>query len=124
MCTLDIIVNEMKSKNITQKDLCEYLGISKQAFTNWKNGNNTSYIKYLPQISQLLDVSIEYLLGKDKKKLPTSANETDVSNAVLAGNNKELENLLNLFDELHPDDQKTLLEHARFLASRKNGSTD
>lgn len=63
--TLDIIIKTMKEKGITQKELCERLGLKQQAFTNWKNGNNTSYMKYLVQIATVLDVNLDYLLGHD-----------------------------------------------------------
>ena len=63
--TLDIIIKTMKEKGITQKELCERLGLKQQAFTNWKNGNNTSYMKHLVQIATVLDVNLDYLLGHD-----------------------------------------------------------
>lgn len=65
MDTLERIVQLLKEKNKKQKDLTDFLGITKNAFTNWKSGNNTSYIKYLPIIAEFLDVSVDALLGKE-----------------------------------------------------------
>jgi transcriptional regulator with XRE-family HTH domain len=55
----------MKSKKITQKALCAYIGAPETAVCEWKAGRNSSYTKYLPQIAEFLDVPIDYLLGKE-----------------------------------------------------------
>lgn len=64
MCILNKISDLLKEKGKTQKDLTDYLGLTKNTFTNWKGGNNTSYKKYLPEIAEFLGVSVDYLLGK------------------------------------------------------------
>lgn len=67
--TLHIIMSLLKQQQKTQKDLTDFLGIQKNAFSNWKSGNNTSYMKYLPRIADYLNVSVNYLLGKEEKTL-------------------------------------------------------
>jgi len=57
------IMKAMAERKITQKSLCEQLGIKQNAFTNWKAGNNTSYMKYLVRISEILNVPLDHLLG-------------------------------------------------------------
>lgn len=72
MCTLDKILELIKKNDIKQKDLTDYLGISKNAFTNWKGGFSQSYNRYLPQIAEFFNVSIDYLAGREEiKKEPT-----------------------------------------------------
>ena len=44
---LDNIVACLEYKEIEQKDLCEYLNVSSQMFTNWKNKSSNSYLKRL-----------------------------------------------------------------------------
>ena len=66
MDTLNIIISLLNAKGKRQNELTDYLGLSKNAFTNWKNGNNTSYMKHLPQIAEFFGVSIDYLLGKQQ----------------------------------------------------------
>lgn len=61
--TLDIILELLSSQNKRQKDLTDYLGISRNAFTNWKSGSNTSYMKKLPQIAEYFNVTVDELLG-------------------------------------------------------------
>ena len=63
MYTLNRISALLKERGIQQKDLCEYIGLKPQAYTNWKGGSNDSYMKYLPRIAEYLGVSIDYLLG-------------------------------------------------------------
>ncbi len=70
MNTLNIILSTIKEKNISQKELCEHLNIKKHAFSDWKSGRTTSYKKYLPEIAEYLDVSINYLLGKESEEAP------------------------------------------------------
>lgn len=54
-----------------QVDLTNYLGLTKNVFTDWKAGRNNSFQKYLPQIAEFLGVSVDDLLDKGEK----SANE-------------------------------------------------
>lgn len=67
MCTLDNIISELNKQSKLQKDLTDYLGLAKNAFTDWKSGKSKSYMKYLPQIAEFLGVSVDYLLADDKK---------------------------------------------------------
>lgn len=61
---LDNIIACMNSKNFDQKDLCEYLGVNPQMFTNWKNGHSNSYMRRLPKIAEFFDITIDDLMGK------------------------------------------------------------
>lgn len=63
MEVLTNIINLLKLNKKKQRDLTDYLGISKNAFTNWKNGDNASYKKHLPQIAEFFGVSVDTLLG-------------------------------------------------------------
>lgn len=74
MSTLDRITNLLKEQNKKQKELTDYLGITKNAFTDWKNGRIKSYNKYIPQIAEFLNVSIDFLLtgNEHEKELPES----------------------------------------------------
>lgn len=68
MNTLEKILNELARTSHTQKELCEYLGIGKQAFSDWKTHKSTSYMKYLPQIADFFGVSVDYLAGKTEAR--------------------------------------------------------
>ena len=82
MRTLNKISEELKTQKRTQKELCEYLGINKTAFSEWKNGKSSSYKKYLPQIADFFNVSVDYLLEKTEIKTPVT-DESDELNEYL-----------------------------------------
>ena len=63
MDTMATILRIMKEKGITQKELCNAIGIGAPKFTDWKNGRVHSYNKYLPAIASYLNVSPDVLLG-------------------------------------------------------------
>lgn len=59
MDTIDRIVELLNENDYTQKDLTDYLGIKKSVFSAWKNGTSKSYNKYLTQIAEFFNVSVE-----------------------------------------------------------------
>ena len=78
MEVLDRILMLLKENNMQQKDLAKAIGLSSNALTGWKNGNNSSYIKHLPKIAEFLNVSVDYLLGNETE----STNENDFTYAL------------------------------------------
>lgn len=55
------------------KALAEYLGVSPNVVTNWKNGSLRSYRKYIDQIAEFYHVAPEYLRCEtDKKQGPAA----------------------------------------------------
>ena len=73
MEVLDRITIALKESGKTQKELCQHLGLSKNAYTDWKSGHMQSYKKHLPEIADFLNVSVDYLTGRtDEKALPTA----------------------------------------------------
>ena len=94
MSILNRISALLKDRGLQQKVLCEHIGLKAQAYTNWKNGSNDSYMKYLPEIAAFFDVSVDYLLGTPT---PTEASLLppdllDVIATFSAEEMKELEN--------------------------------
>lgn len=67
MTTFNKIQTLLKEQHKTQKQLMEYLGLGKTAFTGWKNGANTSYLKHIGKIAEFFGVSTDYLLGIEPK---------------------------------------------------------
>ena len=68
MSTVQIIIELLQETGKTQKELTDYLGITKNAFTDWKSGRIKSYQKHLPKIAEFFNVSVDYLLGRDSKE--------------------------------------------------------
>ena len=59
--TVERILKAAKAKKMNQKELAAQIGIHAQVITDWKNGS-TSYQRYIQKISELLSVSVDYLL--------------------------------------------------------------
>lgn len=93
MCTLDRIMQLLKEQKKTQKQLCDYIGISKNIFTDWKSGRINSYTKYVPQIAEFLGVSSDYLLGIENEK--QSIKEEDVKVALFGGDGEVTDEMWN-----------------------------
>jgi len=84
-----------------QKQLTDYLGLKKTAFTDWKSGKSNSYRKYLIEIADFFNVSLDYLVYGKK-----SAN-------TLSDDVKEL---LEYYNNLSDIDRGKLLGKAETLA--------
>ena len=52
-----------KEKNITQKELAEYLSLAPQTISRWEVGNGAPEISILPKIATFFSVSIDDLFG-------------------------------------------------------------
>lgn len=55
--------NVRKQRGITQEELAEILGVSKQAISKWESDNAYPETEKLPAISNTLNISIDYLLN-------------------------------------------------------------
>lgn len=56
------------SKNITQKQMAEFLGIKQQQYARYEKGINIMPITYLEKICKILDVSADYIIGLKNEK--------------------------------------------------------
>ena len=55
-------------RGLSQVDLAEELGVSKQSVSNWENDNIQPSIEMLVKISHIFSVSTDYLLGEDSRE--------------------------------------------------------
>lgn len=58
---LNRILECIGTKHGEAKKLADHLGISPNVITNWKNGSNKSYRKYVKEIAEYFGCSIKYL---------------------------------------------------------------
>lgn len=56
-----------QSKELSQVQLAEKLGVAKQSVSNWENDNIMPSIEMLVKIADYFNVSTDYLLGRDVK---------------------------------------------------------
>lgn len=75
-----------------QKELTDFLNLKKSAFTDWKSDKSNSYRKYLIEISEFFNVSLDYLVyGKESlsKALTSDEQELLENYHKLINDNKE-----------------------------------
>lgn len=82
------ILECMGSTHGAGKALADHLGVSPNVITNWKNGSNHSYRKYIRQIAEFYGVSEDYLRGTKPKKDPAQkdkVSDEDIKFALFGG---------------------------------------
>ena len=55
---------ERISKNLTQKQVAEYLQISRPAYTNYESGTREPSFEILRKICDFFDISADYIIGR------------------------------------------------------------
>ncbi len=61
---LENIIDQMAKKRYNQVKLCKELGINKNIFSDWKARRSRSYMDRIFQIAEILECSVDELLGK------------------------------------------------------------
>ena len=85
-----------------QRELTDFLGIKSVAFSEWKSGKSKSYKKYLIEIADFFNVSIDYLVyGKEINSIQDNLSEDE-------------KRLLNMYSQL------TDIEKGEILGEMKN----
>lgn len=98
-----------KAKHLTQLKLAKLLEVSRTTVTMWENGASQPDNDTLLQIADILQISVDELLGAEpKKKAPI----TDMIDAT-----PEAQELKNVMETLSPEDRQRVLEFGRNLAS-------
>lgn len=87
-----------ENKNMTQAELAEALGISVNAVSLFETGTNGCSLKNLLIISDLLDVSMDYLTKGEQ----VANIEEPILRRVAALSNQEKEKLMSFMDLYHP----------------------
>lgn len=94
-----------KNARLSQQKVADYIGVSQNTYSYWENGKYNIDNESLKKLSELFDVSVDYLLGKEISK-PAKA-LIPVLGTVQAGIPIEaIEDIID-YEELHP----SMLEH-------------
>ena len=68
--TMQKLIEARKSRGLTQKDVAEAIGVSRQAYANYETGNREPDFRTLLKIAECLGVSTDYLLECDPQHYP------------------------------------------------------
>lgn len=99
-----------KSKGLTQKEIAEHIGVSRQAYANYESGNREPDFKTLLKLAEYLDVSTDYLLGETdeiKEKTPAEVSEEDLKVALFGGDREVSDEMWN-----------EVLDYAKYLKQK------
>ncbi len=94
-----------------QKELTDFLNLKKTAFTDWKSGKSNSYRKYLIEIAEFFNVSLDYLVyGKETESSNKinlmNANETTMMNLFRMLSEKEQDRVIGRLENMVEESQK------------------
>ena len=64
----DIIAKLRKEKGWTQNELAKQLQVSDKAISKWESNKGDPSIEFLPILSQLFNVTIDYLMTGEKQE--------------------------------------------------------
>ena len=76
--------NARKESGLTQEQVAESLGVSRQSISNWENERTYPDIISVVKLSDLYSVSLDYLLkNKEETKMTTYLNYLEESTNVV-----------------------------------------
>ena len=71
----DMISTLRKEKGMTQSELAEKMNVTDKAVSKWERNISCPDINSIPQLAQILDITIEELLNAQTKKVTTKTDE-------------------------------------------------
>ena len=100
MDVINRILQLLQERGMQQKTFAGRIGVTQQIVTAWKKGTSTSYTKYLPQIAQVLNTNVQWLLTGEgeKNRQATIPKDSGLS-----------EEFAKLFVKLTPENQKLII---------------
>ena len=98
-----------EAKNLTQQNIADMLNIQRPTYTRYENGEREPDFETVLKLSEILEVSVDYLLGKTD--IPTTLDE-ELEGEEFA-----------LWGEVHDlseEEKKKVLEFIRFTKSQRD----
>lgn len=114
------IKNFRHQKGITQETLAEFLGVTFQSVSRWERGESYPDITMLPEIADFFKVTVDDLLGSNKKQ-----SEKKVQAYLELYDTMKLKNLAKVFNEYKnavkefPRDFRLLVRYMQLLHEAK-----
>lgn len=72
-----------KSKDLTQKEIAEDLGITQPTYQQWESGKRSPTAETLEKLADYFDVTTDYLLGREDKEDEVSPWTATVARATV-----------------------------------------
>lgn len=101
------IQKRRKQKNLTQNEFASLIGKDSSDVSRWENGHQIPKLEMVMKIADVLDCDLDYLLLKDKERLPEIENAKNVTGLSVDSieylhdlKTKENEDQLSMIDDL------------------------
>lgn len=108
---IEKIIELAKEKGIKMKYFCDQFGKQRSFMTDIKNGKNFLEEEQLQFIATELNTTFEYLTDQtEQKEKPTVQTDDELD--------PEIEELLDLLEQMHPDDVKQIIDFAKWLIAK------
>lgn len=117
MDTAERIFQLLDKSGMEQKKFAELIGSTDKIVSKWRTSGLKSYRKYLPQIAEVLNTTVDYLLSGDEKKpapAPKNGDELDRDTIMAAFMGGDMDMSPEERDALWDD----VYEYARFEAEQ------
>ncbi len=115
MKELRMIIRDLREdRDIKQKVIAEYLGVSQQTYSNYENGHREIPIWAVTKLSEYYKVSTDYLLGANTGYL----GNTNLNVKYLG--DITMHDVVYDIQKLNTKDRRDLLRYIRFLKNGEN----
>ena len=107
-----------KRANLSQNELANLLGINQYNISFWEIGRSEPNIEQLIKLSEILNVPIDYLLGKDVILTSNEEEFKTVTNHFIQDIEDEMLNeLISLYSSISNEKKKDLLQLVKSLTN-------
>lgn len=87
----EILTRERKARSLSQEDLAQRLGVTRQAVSKWETGDSTPDLNNLQALANTLGLSLDVLCGRES---PTPAAESSLTPEASPKDTKKIALLL------------------------------
>ena len=109
-------MNQLKNlrtgKGVSQQIVADYLEITRQAYSNYENGNRAPDNETLLKLAEFFEVTVDYLL-RGEEKTPTQEGERQISDSDM------MFALWGDSDEMDQADMDEVKRYADYVRERK-----
>lgn len=90
----ETLANLRKTKGLSQEQLAEELGLTRQTISKWELNQSTPDINYLVQLSDFLGVSTDYLIKGEQSNTIPHSDYADIESSDTAHIGRKLSNVI------------------------------
>lgn len=98
MLIIDRIIELLRERKLSNKDLCDNIGVGQSTFTNWKNRKTNPPSEYIKPIADFFDVPVEFILTGEFSENNINEHQIILINKSNLLSEKDLKRLIAIAD--------------------------